>query len=101
MRGSPAEASSRPQLARRAPRCRRTKGWCYEPKYDGFRALAFIDGDDVYLQSRGKRPLRRYFPELGFPPGRYVLDGEIIIGDLEGNQDFDALQNRLHPPSRG
>src|SRR3954452_7203266 len=86
-----------PQLARPRKALPTGEGWVYEPKWDGFRALAFVDGDDVYLQSRGKRPLRRYFPELKFPKGRYVLDGEIIIGDLEGTQDFDALQNRLHP----
>jgi ATP-dependent DNA ligase len=86
-----------PQLARGRAALPDDEGWCFEPKYDGFRALAFVDGDDVYLQSRGKRPLRRYFPELEFPKGRYVLDGEIIIGELEGTQDFDALQNRLHP----
>lgn len=86
-----------PQLARSRPALPDEEGWAYEPKYDGFRALAFVDGDDVYLQSRGKKPLRRYFPELSFPAGRYVLDGEIIIGELEGAQDFDALQNRLHP----
>jgi ATP-dependent DNA ligase len=86
-----------PQLARPRAKLPEDEGWAYEPKYDGFRALAFVDGDDVYLQSRGRKPLRRYFPELAFPAGRYVLDGEIIIGDLEGAQDFDALQNRLHP----
>jgi ATP-dependent DNA ligase len=72
-------------------------GWAYEPKYDGFRALAFVDGEDVYLQSRGGRPLRRYFPELAFPPGRYVIDGELVILGGDGNEEFDALQNRLHP----
>ena len=71
--------------------------WVYEPKYDGFRALAFVDGDDLYLQSRGGRPLRRYFPELEFPEGRYVLDGELVILDADGREQFDALQNRLHP----
>jgi ATP-dependent DNA ligase len=86
-----------PQLARSRAGLPEEEGWAYEPKYDGFRALAFVDGDEVYLQSRGKKPLRRYFPELAFPAGRYVLDGEIIIGDIEGSQDFDALQQRLHP----
>ncbi len=91
-----------PQLARGKPDLPEGEGWCYEPKYDGFRALAFIDGDDVYLQSRGSRPLRRYFPELVFPQGRYVLDGEIVIDaqedDANGDlQDFGALQQRLHP----
>jgi ATP-dependent DNA ligase len=73
--------------------------WCYEPKYDGFRAIAFIDGDQVWLQSRGLKPLHRYFPELSFPPGQYVLDGEIVI-DADsgaGDQDFGALQQRIHP----
>ena len=86
-----------PQLARSRAALPEDDGWAYEPKYDGFRALAFVDGDDVYLQSRGKKPLRRYFPELAFPAGRYVLDGEIIIGDPDGQQDFNALQGRLHP----
>jgi ATP-dependent DNA ligase len=86
-----------PQLARPRAKLPQDEGWAFEPKYDGFRALAFVDGDEVYLQSRGKRPLRRYFPELDFPPGRYVLDGEIIVGEPEGRQNFDALQMRLHP----
>lgn len=87
-----------PQLARPRKALPADEGWAYEPKYDGFRALAFVDGDDVYLQSRGKRPLLRYFPELTFPAGRYVLDGEIVVGDPDGlRQDFGALQQRLHP----
>ena len=86
-----------PQLAKSRPTLPEGEGWRYEPKYDGFRALAFVDGDDIALQSRSGRPLRRYFPELEFMPGRYVLDGEIIIGDPEGVQDFGALQQRLHP----
>jgi len=69
----------------------------YEPKYDGFRALAFVDGDDVYLQSRGGKPLRRYFPEVEFPRGRYVLDGELVIIDADGREEFNRLQMRLHP----
>ncbi|HYM45651.1 MAG TPA: ATP-dependent DNA ligase [Solirubrobacteraceae bacterium] len=69
----------------------------YEIKLDGFRCLAFVDGDSVYLQSRGSKPLRRYFPELVFPPGRYVLDGEIVIRDSSGHEQFDALQQRIHP----
>src|SRR5438067_11489429 len=86
-----------PQLARSRSELPDGDGWAYEPKYDGFRAIAFVDGDEVALQSRTGRPLRRYFPELAFPAGRYVLDGEIIIGDPEGHQEFDALQMRLHP----
>ena len=49
------------------------------------------------IQSRGGKPLQRYFPELRFPAGRYVIDGEIVIDDPDGGQDFDALQNRIHP----
>src|SRR5918996_711026 len=68
-----------PQLARSAKTLPGGGGWCYEPKWDGFRAIAFVDDGDVVLQSRNGRPLRRYFPELEFPTGRYVLDGEIVI----------------------
>jgi ATP-dependent DNA ligase len=71
--------------------------WVYEPKYDGFRSLVFVDGEEIYMQSRGGKPLRRYFPEVSFPGGRYVLDGELVILDEEGREEFDALQNRLHP----
>ena len=56
-----------------------------------------MDGSQVALQSRGGKPLERYFPELQFPPGRYVVDGEIVIDGVEGLQDFDALSNRIHP----
>jgi ATP-dependent DNA ligase len=86
-----------PQLALSRKALPEGEGWVYEPKYDGFRALAFVDGDEVFLQSRNGRPLRRYFPELKFPQGRYVLDGELVILDPEGREVFDALQNRLHP----
>src|ERR671914_891321 len=86
-----------PQLARPSKRVPEGEGWAYEPKWDGFRALAFVDGDDVYLQSRGARPLRRYFPELVFPAGEYILDGELVILGSDGAEEFDALQNRLHP----
>ena len=86
-----------PQLARPAKSLPTGEGWVYEPKWDGFRTLAFVDGDDVYLQSRSGKPMRRYFPELTFPAGRYVLDGEIVLFDSEGRQDFDALGQRIHP----
>ena len=86
-----------PQLAR--PRAALPLGeeWAYEPKYDGFRAVAFVDGEDVTIQSRGGKPLARYFPELRFAPGRYVLDGEIVIDGADGHEDFGALQQRIHP----
>ena len=93
----PLKPPIKPQLAKSRAGLPEGEGWSYEPKYDGFRALAFVDGDDIALQSRGGRPLRRYFPELEFAAGRYVLDGEIIIGDPEGHQEFNALQMRLHP----
>jgi ATP-dependent DNA ligase len=86
-----------PQLSRSAKTLPGGGGWCYEPKWDGFRTIAFVDGDDVYLQSRNGKPMRRYFPELSFPAGRYVLDGEIVLFDEEGRQDFDALGQRIHP----
>ena len=93
----PLKPPVKPQLALSRKEVPEGDEWVYEPKYDGFRALAFVDGEDLYLQSRGGRPLRRYFPELEFPKGRYVLDGELVILDSEGREQFDALQNRLHP----
>jgi ATP-dependent DNA ligase len=86
-----------PQLALSRKELPRGEEWVYEPKYDGFRALAFVERDEVFLQSRSGRPLRRYFPELEFPPGRYVIDGELVIVDADGREEFDRLQNRLHP----
>jgi ATP-dependent DNA ligase len=78
-----------------------TGGLLFEPKWDGFRCVAFRDGDEVELGSRNERPLTRYFPEivaavLQHFPERAVIDGEIILarGDV---LDFDTLQNRLHP----
>jgi ATP-dependent DNA ligase len=86
-----------PQLAKTAKALPTGDGWIYEPKWDGFRAVAFVDDGEVYLQSRNGRPLRRYFPELSFPAGSYVLDGEIVLFDEQGRQDFDALGQRVHP----
>jgi ATP-dependent DNA ligase len=86
-----------PQLALSRKDIPEGEEWVYEPKFDGFRVLAYVDGEDVYLQSRTGKPLRRYFPELELPPGRYVLDGELVILDADGREEFDALQNRLHP----
>jgi ATP-dependent DNA ligase len=90
-----------PMLAKLSDDLPEGDGWLYEPKWDGFRALVFRDGDDVYLQSRDCKPLDRYFPELAEPlkrqlPERCVLDGEIVIAGPKG-LDFDALQMRLHP----
>ena len=76
-------------------------GWQYEPKWDGFRCLAFRDGDDVYLQSKSSKPLARYFPDIvaalrALGPGRFVLDGEIVI-PVSGRLSFDELLLRIHP----
>jgi ATP-dependent DNA ligase len=75
--------------------------WIFEPKWDGFRALIFRDGDEILLQSRDEKSLNRYFPELLDPlraqlPDRCVLDGEIVVATSAG-LDFDALQLRIHP----
>src|SRR5437588_2518005 len=86
-----------PQLARPRSGLPTGEEWAYEPKYDGFRAIAFVDGEDVTIQSRSGKPLGRYFPELRFPPGRYVIDGEIVIDGPDGGEDFGALQQRIHP----
>ncbi len=93
----PLKPPIQPQLALSRKVLPEGEDWVYEPKYDGFRALAFVDGDEVYLQSRGGKPLRRYFPEVEFPEGRYVLDGELVILGEDGREEFDLLQNRLHP----
>jgi ATP-dependent DNA ligase len=86
-----------PQLARSRAELPLGEQWRYEPKFDGFRAIAFVDGEQVTIQSRAGKPLGRYFPELSFPPGRYVIDGEIVIDADPGQQDFGALQQRIHP----
>jgi ATP-dependent DNA ligase len=80
-----------PQLARSRASLPEGDNWAYEPKYDGFRAVVFVDGEETYLQSRNGKPLSRYFPELTFPAGRYVLDGEIVAAS------FDTLGQRIHP----
>ena len=86
-----------PQLARSRARLPEGDGWAYEPKWDGFRCVAFVDDGEVFLQSRNGKALRRYFPELRFPPGRYVVDGEIVVFAEDGTQLFDALGQRIHP----
>ena len=75
--------------------------WIYEPKWDGFRCLAFSAGGAVDPRSRHDRPLGRYFPELvaglsELPAGDFVLDGEIVVPAPTG-LDFDALLARIHP----
>ena len=93
----PLKPPIQPQLALSRKVLPEGEDWVYEPKYDGFRAIAFVDGDECVIQSRSGKPLSRYFPELRFPPGRYVLDGEIVIDGDDGEQDFGALQQRIHP----
>jgi ATP-dependent DNA ligase len=86
-----------PQLARPAAALPDGEGYAFEPKYDGFRAIVFVDGEEAALQSRNGKPLTRYFPELAFPPGRYVLDGEIVIHAPGGGEEFNLLGQRIHP----
>jgi ATP-dependent DNA ligase len=86
-----------PELALTRKELPQGEEYVYELKLDGFRCVAFVDGEEVFLQSRNGRPLARYFPELVFPPGEYVLDGEIVIRGPSGREDFDALQQRIHP----
>jgi ATP-dependent DNA ligase len=95
--GLPLSPPVLPQLAKPAAVLPTGDGWAYEPKYDGFRALAFIDGGAVHIQSRNGKPLDRYFPELAFPAGRYVLDGEIVIRAAGGGEEFNLLGQRIHP----
>ena len=76
-------------------------GWQYEPKWDGFRCVAFRDTKTVQLQSKSGQPLERYFPEvvdalLELKPNRFVLDGELIV-PIDGSLSFDALLQRIHP----
>jgi ATP-dependent DNA ligase len=76
-------------------------GWQYEPKWDGFRCLAFRDGDKVELQSKSGRSLTRYFPEIvdglrALKASRFVLDGELVI-PINGALSFDDLLQRIHP----
>jgi ATP-dependent DNA ligase len=82
-----------PQLARSRTSLPEGDGWAYEPKFDGFRAVVFVDGDEVVIKSRNGKPLDRYFPEVvaSLPAGRYVLDGEIVA------ETFDTLGQRIHP----
>jgi ATP-dependent DNA ligase len=99
--GFPIEPPIEPMLAKLATALPSGDGWLFEPKWDGFRAIVFRDGERVYTQSRDQKPLDRYFPELApvlraSLPHRCVVDGEIVIAG-DGGLDFDALQMRLHP----
>ncbi|MBV8086456.1 MAG: ATP-dependent DNA ligase [Chloroflexi bacterium] len=97
----PFEFPLAPMLAKLQTEIPQGEGWLYEPKWDGFRAIVFRDGDSVEICSRDLRPLQRYFPELlptlcGSLPERCIVDGEIIVSTASG-LDFDPLQLRLHP----
>ena len=88
-------------LAKRLSELPAGDGWIFEPKWDGFRALVFRDGDEVLIQSRDEKSFNRYFPELIDPlraqlPARCVLDGEIVVVQ-DGALEFDTLQQRIHP----
>jgi ATP-dependent DNA ligase len=90
-----------PMLAKASDAIPDGTGWIYEPKWDGFRAIVFKDGDSVYIQSRDLKPLGRYFPELEATlraglPERCVLDGEVVIAH-DGKLDFEAMLMRIHP----
>ncbi|HWZ82820.1 MAG TPA: ATP-dependent DNA ligase [Terriglobales bacterium] len=90
-----------PMLSKRIDELPEGGDWIFEPKWDGFRALIFRDGDEILIQSRDGKSLNRYFPELLDPlqkqlPARCVLDGEIVIA-TNGGLDFEALQLRIHP----
>ena len=90
-----------PMLAKAVDSLPTEDGWLFEPKWDGFRAIVFRDGDEVFIQSRDLKPLDRYFPELAAPlraslPPRAIVDGEIVIS-RDGELDFEALLLRIHP----
>jgi ATP-dependent DNA ligase len=98
---TPVQPPIEPMLAQLTRELPDGHGWLFEPKWDGFRALLFWDGRELLLQSRDKRPLGRYFPELedhlaANVPAGVVLDGEIVIAGRAG-LDFDALLLRIHP----
>ena len=97
----PLKPPVKPQLAKTAKELPDGEGWRYEPKWDGFRTIAFRDGGDVHLQSRNGRPMNRYFPEVveqlaALPADKLVLDGEMVIV-VDGTQEFDLLSQRIHP----
>jgi ATP-dependent DNA ligase len=86
-----------PQLARSAKELPEGEGWAYERKLDGFRAIVTADESGAEVWSRAGKPLTRYFPELSFPAGRWIADGEILIAGCDGGEEFGLLQQRIHP----
>src|SRR5690242_15425312 len=90
-----------PMEAKAVAELPRETGWRFEPKWDGFRCLAFRSGREVALYAKSGKPLGRYFPEMlaalaELPAERFVLDGELLV-EVAGAPSFDALQMRLHP----
>ena len=97
----PIDPPLEPMLAKPADNLPSDEGWLFEPKWDGFRAIVFRDGDEILIQSRDLKPLDRYFPELAAPlraslPERCVVDGEVVISK-DGELQFEALLLRIHP----
>lgn len=93
--------STAPMEARSAAELPTDGGWQYEPKWDGFRCLAFKSGEEVDLRAKSGKPLSRFFPEIvallrKLPAPQFVVDGELVI-EVDGRLSFDALQMRLHP----
>lgn len=97
----PFQSPLEPMLAQAEDEIPEGEGWLYEPKWDGFRAIVFREGDHLHLCSRNGQPLERYFPEVvaglkkALPP-EIVVDGEIILPGPKG-LDFEALSQRIHP----
>src|SRR4029453_17700809 len=90
-----------PMEARSVEEIPTSDGWQYEPKWDGFRCLAFRIGEEIFLQSKNGQPLARYFPDVAAKVAKlrqrkFVLDGELVI-PIGGALSFDELQLRLHP----
>lgn len=97
----PVKPGTPPMEAKRVDALPEDDGWQFEPKWDGFRCLAYRAGREIELQSKSGKSLLRYFPEVAaaiqvLPLDRFVLDGELAIVN-GGMLSFDALQNRLHP----
>src|SRR6266571_246328 len=97
----PLKATYSPMEAKSVEQLPTGDAWQYEPKWDGFRCIAFRDGDHVDLQSKSGQPLARYFPELveallKLKPKQFVIDGEIVV-PIKGKFSFDDLLMRIHP----
>ncbi len=91
----------KPQLARSAKELPEGEDWRYEPKWDGFRTIAYCDGGEIYLQSRGGKQMNRYFPDVEAQLSEIAADGVVLDGEMvvviDGVQEFDQLSQRVHP----